>query len=136
MHRTVWLLVGLLLGAGGMWAYTTQVREPQVIAEATQAMRVALDEETLAKQSLVSGTLIEIDGGTLVLQVVHDIGEPSLVRIETDGATMVYQLKNDEQSTKEKVALSDIAIGSFITITLGETQNGNNSLYAKEIVKI
>lgn len=119
-----------------MCAYSTYVREPQRIAEAIQQTKEAIDQETLSSQTVVTGILVAIEGTTITVRVAHDIGEPSLATITTDANTAVYQMKNDEAATKEKVALSSLLLDSFVTVALDTTKVNDNSLYAKEITKI
>jgi arginine repressor len=136
MKRIVWLIIGLVIGGGGMCAYHTYVREPKLIAETTQSVKEMIEQEKLASQTVISGSLVEIDGTDITVLVGHDIGESSLAVISTDSNTAVYQLKNDETLTKEKISLSAIPFDSFITITLDNATINGNSLYAKEITKI
>lgn len=136
MKKIIWLIVGLVIGGAGMCAYSTYVREPQRIAEAIQQTKEAIDQETLSSQTVVTGILVAIEGTTITVRVAHDIGEPSLATITTDANTAVYQMKNDEAATKEKVALSSLLLDSFVTVALDTTKVNDNSLYAKEITKI
>lgn len=139
MQRTVWLFVGLLIGAGGMWAYATQVREPGIIAETTQAVKEMVEADRIASSNELRGTVVRVtesaheqtgaDTYTITIKNAATGTETSVI---ADTNTSVYQLAAESNSGQNLTNALFIKPGDELMVITNPSAN-ENAIYANEI---
>lgn len=140
MQRTVWLLVGLLLGAGSMWGYTTQIREPQLIAQTTQEVKEVVEADRIASSNEIRGSVVRIienanlqtgfDTHTLIVKNASSGAEVSVM---TDAKTMFYRLAVESNDGRHQINALALKAGEELMIITNPSAN-ENTLYATEVV--
>jgi protoporphyrinogen oxidase len=134
MNRTVWLFIGLLVGAGGMWTYASQVREPEIVARTTQAVKEMVEADKVATSNEISGIIVKADDETGVFTVQTSVkGETKDIIVTTDLNTKFYRLVAESNDGREQIGSSLITEGASVIIIINPSGSETNQ-YATEIV--
>ncbi len=134
MNRIIWLFAGLLLGAGGMWAYATQVREPNIVAQTTQSVKEMIEVDRIASSNELRGSVTNADSetNTFVIQATIN-GELKTITVTTDERTKFYRLATESNDGREQIGSSLITEGADVLIIINPT-GSDSSVNAAEII--
>jgi len=135
MKRIAWLIVGLVLGAGGTWAYYTSVAMPQLATEVEIATKEKFEQSQTEKQMFVTANVTAVSGMTIEAMTEKDDHEATIV-IQVTSATKLFAQQNDEESSKKAILLSEIAPGSIITVVTTGIIDLTQPINAAEIIKL
>lgn len=132
-------ILGLLVGATGLYFYNRSVITPALVEETrTQAkaeVKEQIEQDIAQASLLISGIVTERSGDELTLEVQESNGLLVKYNIQAGANTVISRLKNDETSTKESITLEDIAIGNRVSVITSEPVDSLN-IYAVEIVAL
>ena len=135
MNRIIWLFVGLLLGAGGVWTYYTSVAMPQLETQVEVATKEKFEQSQTEKQMFVTATITEISGTVIEAMTEKDDREAS-ISIQTGAGTKFFAQQNDEESSKMPILFSELAPGSIITVVTSGIIDLTQPINAAEIIKL
>lgn len=138
MKRTVWLIIGLVLGTGGTWAYMNSVKVPKLIAENTAQIKEMIEAERILSEKATnfSGVVVSNDYETNTFVIETEVnGTQTKLSVTTDIDTMFYKLNSQANNPREITSPTLIAPGASVTFITNEAANGT-TVYATEITAL